>query len=147
MIPEPLQIRDITRLEPALRIFIEALCARYAEAYPGRTLKVLETLRTPERQEWLWQHGRGPNRELRKRAKVTWTRVSRHQANAQGLAEACDLGVMLGAIFVRGTDALEMARYQDMVVLGLLVASELDIRVRNLGAETGRDWFHWELRR
>jgi len=73
-VTEPPQQRDLNLLKPNFRERLERwLTAARAAAAP-LTIGIHETLRTPERQAWLWAQGR-----TRPGPKVTWTQHSKHQ--------------------------------------------------------------------
>lgn len=78
---EPAQIRDPNLLNPMFKAALDAW-RLYASAYAaGYSIHYGETLRTQERQDWLWKEGRDNDHP-----KKTWTQTSVHQ---YGLA--CDI--------------------------------------------------------
>lgn len=76
--PEPARIRDMGKLEP---VFYQRLSEYLKKITPVvksfgyRGVGVHETLRTQERQDWLWLQGRVPGCGTRP---VTWIRDSHH---------------------------------------------------------------------
>lgn len=72
--PEPAQQRSLDLLRPDFRKRLEAWLKVARVAAAPMTIGVHETLRSAERQAWLWEQGRS-----RPGQKVTWTRHSKHQ--------------------------------------------------------------------
>lgn len=70
---EPKQERSLDLLRADFREKLDAWLQAVAEAFPAYTAGVHETLRTPERQQWLWEQGR-----TRQGPIVTWTLDSNH---------------------------------------------------------------------
>lgn len=70
---EPKQERSLDLLRPDFREKLDAWLQAVAETFPAYTVGVHETLRTPERQQWLWEQGRSRPGSI-----VTWTLDSNH---------------------------------------------------------------------
>lgn len=65
--------RDLDALRPDFRLRLTAFLAAVEEAFPQYKTGVHETIRTPERQAWLYSQGRS-----RPGQKITWTLDSNH---------------------------------------------------------------------
>lgn len=75
--------KDPETLEPILR----ARVLRFIELAKGRVY-LLEAVRTPMRQAWLYAQGRSRDGDI-----VTWTLKSRHLPDVNGLAHSADLWI------------------------------------------------------
>lgn len=74
---EPPVNKDMNALYPAFRAGLEAWLAEVAVKVPHVAMRTSETLRTLERQEWLYAQGReAPYLDA---PEVTWTMESRHR--------------------------------------------------------------------
>jgi hypothetical protein len=115
----------------------------------GEPVRVLETLRSPERQAWLYAQGRTdfdtdahrrrwealgkPPLDWRPGPKVTWTLTSRHLTG-----HAIDLGLLVG-------DDLTWKAPVYREFTRRWGAEALKLGIENLG--TKGDWLHWQLTR
>lgn len=78
------------------------------------------------------------------RTGVSWTMNTLHFPQADGLAHAADL-VWLND---KGHwDWSNAEQYRYLAELGMDVAADLGIPIRNLGLAIGRDWYHFEIER
>lgn len=67
------QLRDLDLLRPDFKERAEGFLSALRREFPGYTVGVHETLRTPERQAWLFEQGRSRPGNI-----VTWTLNSNH---------------------------------------------------------------------
>ena len=130
------RVSDPKLLEPVLLTFWEELQRRCKEEIPDREVRLIETLRSDERQAWLIAEGN------RTGVKHTWVSRSRHQANTRGLSEAFDVGIF------RISDgkymAEETATWVKMVEIGKRVALDLNLPVQSIAP---KEYAHWQIRR
>lgn len=102
-----------------------AVVARCAETYPHFT--VIEGVRSALRQAQLYAQGRtAPGK------KVTWVKVSNHQAKPDGYGHAVDLGVLKPDGSIEWNSA---AAYAELSKHMFEAAGELGVHLR-----TGADW-------
>lgn len=128
---QPWLFPDIPRLEreatPRLARFVLELARRSRYKFGA-----YEILRTPAEQARYVSSG------------VSWTMNSLHLPGSDGKARAADL-VWLND---KGHwDWSNSEQYEYLAHLGMEVAADLGVPIRNLGLAIGRDWYHFEVER
>ena len=136
---EPPRLKSLDLVRPELQLWWQELQPAWQELQPDLNLKVHETLRTEERQAWLYAKGRttqGPQ--------VTWVQHSPHQDGV-----ALDVYIYAGKCWISGNSYKELALYRQLAQLGentsLSVFGLQPVRVFNLGQRIGKDWYHFQL--
>jgi peptidoglycan L-alanyl-D-glutamate endopeptidase CwlK len=109
---------NLAGVHPRLAAVVEAAIKRSAVDF-----KVIEGVRTPERQRELYAQGRTKPGNI-----VTWTLKSNHLVQADGLGHAVDL-------LVAPYDWKEGPQWKQMADAMLSAAKDLGVRVR-----WGKDW-------
>lgn len=116
-------------LDPRLVNWLTEIRAEWSAIQPDIEIRILETIRSAERQAWLYAQGR-----TRPGLIVTWVTHSNHQ---DGLA--IDIGLFCGDEFINGDTPMELALYRALAAM----AERRDVTC--LGRRVGKDWFHYEV--
>lgn len=135
---EPSRQTTLQGVDDRLKHWWADMLTAYRALNLNCTYRLIETIRSAERQTWLYGVGRSHSLE---RQPVTWVLTSNHQ---QG--QAIDAALFDGERMLLGSASVELDLYRHVVDLGVRVAALRGHDVHNLGLERGKDWFHWEVR-